>query len=117
MLDTQVTLALVSVVAPGSEPLNGHNLIKQDQERAQKLGRDMPFHEVSGEVSSAIVALAHEAHYDLIILPLPPELAAAANQPLDARSRYILQHAHCPVFLMAPPVIPHEVMDSTPSGS
>jgi nucleotide-binding universal stress UspA family protein len=117
MLDTQVILALVSVVAPGSEPLNGHNLIKQDQERAQKLGRDMPFHEVSGEVSSAIVALAHEAHYDLIILPLPPELAAAANQPLDARSRYILQHAHCPVFLMAPPVIPHEVMDSTPSGS
>jgi nucleotide-binding universal stress UspA family protein len=114
MLDPQVTLALVPVVPLGKDPLNGHSLVKQDRERARQLGRDMPIHEVNGDLASGIVQLAREGQYGLIVLPLPAELAAGGHYPLDECSRYILQHAHCPVFLAAPPVIPDEVVDTTP---
>ena len=117
MLDPKVTLALVPVVPLGKDPLNGHSLVKQDRERARQLGRDMPIYEVTEDVAGGVVQLAREGQYGLIILPLPAELASGANRPLDDRSRFILQHAHCPVFLAAPPVIPDEVVDNPPHAS
>src|SRR5207248_8652747 len=39
MLDPEVALGIVPVVPPGSDPLNGHSVVHQDQERARQLGR------------------------------------------------------------------------------
>jgi hypothetical protein len=63
-----------------------------------------------------IVKQAKEGEYDLIILPLSPESPADPVGALDDRSRYIVRHAHCRVLLAAPPVIPTEVLDTTPSA-
>jgi len=111
MLDPQVSLTLVSVVPEGQEPLNGHGLIKHDQERAQQLGRTLEVAEVTGDVGAAIVKRAQEDQFDLIILPLPTEQAAGTGAPLDGRAAYIVKHAHCRVFLAAAPEIPQEVVD------
>jgi hypothetical protein len=112
MLDPQVRLTLVPVVPAGREPLNGHGLVKQDEERARQLGRALAVEQVNGDVAVAVVKLAREGEHDLIIVPLPPDLPARPNHPLDARSAYILGHAHCPVFLAGAPIIPHEVVDT-----
>src|SRR5207253_9013172 len=46
MLDPEVALALVPVVAEGQEPLNGHGVIHQDQKRAEQLGRDLKVYNI-----------------------------------------------------------------------
>jgi nucleotide-binding universal stress UspA family protein len=111
MLDPQVLLAVVPVVSLGPEPLNGHSLVKQDEERARHLGRELQLLELKGEAGAEIVRQAREGQYDLIILPLPTEQSSGTGAPLDARSTYILRHAHCRVFLAAVPEIPQEVID------
>ncbi|HEY7311019.1 MAG TPA: APC family permease [Gemmataceae bacterium] len=117
MLDPQVVLGVVPVVPPGSEPLNGHGIVHQDEERARQLGRDLQVLQLPVTDGQAIVDRASREQYDLIILPLSDE---APNNPLgalDERSSYILRHAHCRVFLAANPVIPQEVVDKTPSSA
>jgi nucleotide-binding universal stress UspA family protein len=116
MLDPGVVLDIVSVIPGGHEPINGYSTVKQDEERARQLGRELKAHEATGDVAAAIVALAREGKYDLIVLPLPPDFAANPTWPLDERWRTIVHHAHCPVFLAALPVIPHEIVDTTPSA-
>jgi amino acid transporter len=107
MLDDQVALTFVSakVVTPGNG--NGTNFLLKDQERANQLGRGVDIKVLADDAGSEIVRLAENGKYDLIILPLPAE--APPGQGVDARSSYILRHAHCRVFLAAPPAIPQEV--------
>jgi amino acid transporter/nucleotide-binding universal stress UspA family protein len=115
MLDPEVRLGVVPVVPPGAEPLNGHGVIHQDEERAEQIGRAIQLislHEPSGP---AIVERARQDQYDLIIVPLSPEAPTDPLGTLDKRSDYIIRHAHCRVFLAAVPVIPNEVVDQTPS--
>jgi amino acid transporter len=115
MLDDKVALGLVSVVPPGSDPLNGHSVVHQDQERAKQLGRPLLVHGLKTNDAREIVELATAELYDLIILPLPAESPSDPLGRLDARGRYIVQHAHCRVLLATTPVIPTEVIDQTPS--
>jgi amino acid transporter/nucleotide-binding universal stress UspA family protein len=116
MLDPQVLLALAPVVPPGSEPLNGHSVVHQDEERARQLGRELVVLPLKVADGPEIVAKATEGEYDLIILPLSPESPADPIGTLDERTRYIVRHAHCRVLLAAVPIIPTEVLDTTPSG-
>jgi amino acid transporter len=116
MLDPQVVLALAPVVPPGSEPLNGHGVVHQDEERARQLGRELVVLPLKVADGPEIVNQAKEGEYDLIILPLSQESPADPVGALDDRSRYIVRHAHCRVLLAAPPVIPTEVLDTTPSA-
>jgi amino acid transporter/nucleotide-binding universal stress UspA family protein len=116
MLDPQVLLALAPVVPPGSEPLNGHSIVHQDEERASQLGRELIILPLKVGDGPEIVTQAKAGEYDLIILPLSQESPVDPLGNLDERSRYIVRHAHCRVLLAAPPVIPTEVVDTTPSG-
>jgi amino acid transporter/nucleotide-binding universal stress UspA family protein len=115
MLDPQVALALVPVVA-ADDPTSDHFQVQQDRERARRLRREVALLDVKGDVGPDVVRLAHEGAYDLIVVPLPADLPADPRRPLDARSAYVLRHAHCPVFLAGTPVIPHEVVDAPPPG-
>src|SRR5262249_5205081 len=117
MLDPQVALGLLPVVPAGSDPLNGHGVVHQDEERARQLGRPLHILKLTSADGPAIVERARADQYDLIILPLPPESPTDPVGRLDERSRFILRHAHCRVFLATTPGIPQEVVDSTPSVS
>jgi nucleotide-binding universal stress UspA family protein len=112
-LDPGVGLAIVPVIPEGREPLNGHSLVKHDKERAEQLHRDLRILEVQGDEAAEIVRLARENEYDLIVVPLSQDTSTAMTA-LDARTRHILQHAPCRVFLAAPLTIPQEVVDSSP---
>jgi amino acid transporter/nucleotide-binding universal stress UspA family protein len=116
MLDPGVFLGVVPVVLPGSEPLNGHGLIHQDEERARQLGRALKVIQVPDANGPAVVERAREDQYDLIILLLPAESSSNPIGSFDELTVYILRRAHCRVFLAAHPVIPQEVVDSTPSA-
>jgi amino acid transporter/nucleotide-binding universal stress UspA family protein len=106
MLDPQVSLTLVPVATPDDLPPDQAQ-IQQDQHRARRLRREVTIVPVDGDVPAGVVRLARDGHYDLIVVPLPPDLPARP-QRLDERSARILHQAHCPVFLAGTPVIPHE---------
>ncbi len=115
MLDPQVDLGIVPVVPPGSEPLNGHSVVHQDEERAEQIGRHLQVIQLADASGAAIVERARVDRYDLIVVPLSSEKPTDPCGSLDARGDYIVRHAHCRVFLAAAPVIPTEVVDRTPS--
>jgi hypothetical protein len=117
MLDPQVALGIVPVVPSSSGPLNGRGVVHQDEERARQLGRELQVISLPEPNGRAIVEQASKEQFDLIILPLSDESPNNPLGTLDDRSRYILQNAHCRVFLAAHPVIPQEVVDKTPSRS
>ncbi|MFO0927750.1 MAG: APC family permease [Gemmataceae bacterium] len=116
MLDDKVALGLVSVVPAGSDPLNGHSVVHQDEQRAEQLDRPLHLFELKTGDGPEIVELARKELYDVIVLPLPPESPSDPLGQLDARGKYIVQHAHCRVMLVTHPVIPDEVVDQTPSA-
>src|SRR5262249_9910958 len=66
MLDPQVVLSIAPVVAPGQEPLNGHNLVHQDQERAKQLGRELSVIQLTKDSGEEIVQQASTGQFDLI---------------------------------------------------
>jgi nucleotide-binding universal stress UspA family protein len=111
-LDPQVALALVPVPPP-NETSTDHAQVQHDRQRARQLGRELPLQEVQGDVGAGVVRLAREGAYDLVVVPLPADLPARPRRPLDERSAYILQHAHCPVLLAGTPVVPNEVVGSS----
>jgi nucleotide-binding universal stress UspA family protein len=113
MLDPEVILGMVRFSTnstPESQPsANGNGVLQQDQERAKQLGRKLDLHTLPGDQGRDFVRLAREGKYDLIILALSAESPAGRKQPLDERTCFILRHAHCRVFLAAPPSIPQDV--------
>jgi amino acid transporter len=113
MLDDKVALGLAPVVPPGSDPLNGHSVVHQDEERAKQLDRPLSVHALKAGDGHEIVELARAELYDLIILPLPHESPSDPLGHLDARGVYIVRNAHCRVLLATTPVIPTEVVDRT----
>jgi amino acid transporter/nucleotide-binding universal stress UspA family protein len=117
MLDPQVGLAVLPVVPAGSDPLNGHGVVHQDEERARQLGRPLQRIDLPNADGPTVVARAREGQFDLIVLALPPETPADPLGHLDERSRFIVRNAHCRVLLASTPGIPQEVVDQTPSMS
>jgi amino acid transporter/nucleotide-binding universal stress UspA family protein len=116
MLDDKVVLGLVPVVPPGSDPLNGHGTVHQDEERARQLDRPLVVHSLTAATGAEIVELAKKELYDVIVLPLPAESPSDPLGRLDERARYVVRHAHCRVLLATEPIIPDEVVDQTPSA-
>jgi nucleotide-binding universal stress UspA family protein len=115
MLDPQVALAIVPLVSASSSTPTANPFIQQDQERARHLGRQLSVLAINGEEGPDIVRLAREGQYDLIILGLPEEPPPGQKSRVDAQANYLLDHAHCRVFLAASPIIPNEVLDTRPS--
>jgi amino acid transporter len=112
MLDSQVVLALADPGhgwKNGLDSSDGSGSLLHDQERARQLGRTLVIHHVTEKPGEGIVRLAREGQYDLIILPLPSDRPTQGTPFTDPATSYILQHAHCRVFLAAPPAIPQEV--------
>jgi nucleotide-binding universal stress UspA family protein len=115
MLDADVALSILPLVAAGEATGNGMALVKQDQERAAQLGRDVYLEPPGNGSGAEIVRLAHEGQYDLIIVGLSPDGPRGPDTLMDERVNHVLRHAHCRVFLAASPAIPQEVVDTNPS--
>jgi hypothetical protein len=114
MLDPDVALGLVPLVTAAET--NGASLVRQDQERAANLGRQLQLLEAKQDSGAEIVRLAREGQFDLIILGLAHEGPGGPAALVDPRTEHVLRHAHCRVFLAAAPAIPQEVVDTSPSA-
>ncbi len=112
MLDPKVDLDLI--VAPDKQA--SIDEIQQalgfDRKRASQLGREMNVLTIGGDTAPEIVRCAREGQYNLIIASMPTRWADDTGNPTAPWLDYLLEHAHCPVFLASPPAIPTEVDDA-----
>ncbi len=115
-LDPQVVLAVAPVPPAGDQAPGAPNLLPHDQERARQLGRDVRLVSLDSSAGEEIVRVAKEGQYDLIILGLPTEPLPGQTGRVDARAQFVMDRAHCRVFLAAAPLIPREVVDTRPAG-
>jgi amino acid transporter/nucleotide-binding universal stress UspA family protein len=102
MLDPQVNLALAYAPGPDATP----TVLRTDHEKSANLGREVAIHMLPSDYGADLVQLARETETDLLILPRP-ELHGNVHA-VDGQAEYVMRHAHCPVFLAAPPPIPEE---------
>jgi hypothetical protein len=114
MLDPLVTLGIAVVPAAGLRAEEIEQSIRSDEARAKQLGRHLSISVVAGEPGHEIARMARDGHYDLIVAPLPEQFIDAISREKTPWLDYLLEHAHCPVSLTAPPAIPTEVDDSEP---
>jgi amino acid transporter/nucleotide-binding universal stress UspA family protein len=107
MLDPQVALTLVPVTAQDQAPAEP-GWVQQDLERARQLKREVEIQPLpEGDRAAAIVNLAKQSRYDLLLIGFAPPSASYEAPPVDAD--YIVRHAPCRVCLLAPPAIPQDV--------
>ncbi len=114
MLDPLVTLGIAVVPAAGLTAGEIEQAIRADEARAKQLGRQLNVSVVAGEPGHEIARMARDGHYDLIVAPLPEQFIDAISREKNPWLDYLLEHAHCPVSLTAPPAIPTEVDESEP---
>src|SRR5262249_55023785 len=79
-----------------------------DQKRAERLGRELGMCDGDDLSAEGIARQAQEGQFDLIIMPVPSEPLPRQTSRLDSRALYLLDKAHCRVFLAASPLIPQE---------
>jgi hypothetical protein len=111
MLDPQVQLALVPVGADGAAPSPRPEGPLPEQEQARRLGRDLQVLSAPEDLGEGLVRLARDGRYDLVILPVPPELPADAPLPEASWQGYLVRHAPCQVLLAVAPMAPQDVGD------
>jgi nucleotide-binding universal stress UspA family protein len=114
MLDPQVTLTLVTLPAREGTTVE-RNWLRQDLERAGQLRREVDVQELpAGDPAKAIVELAKDRAFDVVIIGLASESATDDSPKLD--TNYVVRHAPCRVFPVASLVIPQDVVEeqSTP---
>jgi hypothetical protein len=109
MIDPQVTLGIAVVPAAALTAEEIERAIRSDEARAKQLGRELSVVVVHGEPGSEIARLAREGQFDLVVAPLPEQWIDAVSREKYPWLDYLLEHAHCPVSLTAPPAIPMEV--------
>ncbi|HYT94571.1 MAG TPA: APC family permease [Gemmataceae bacterium] len=109
MLDPQVALGVVPLVNDGGTSMQAPDVIRQEEERAGKVGRELHVCPMDRAAGEGVVRAAREGEYDVIVLALPRERPAGVAWPWDTAAVYILNHAHCKVLLAAPPLVPQEV--------
>jgi nucleotide-binding universal stress UspA family protein len=113
MLDPEVVLDL-ALIGPTEGPSaeassSNHDLVRHDQERAEKLGREVRTHALADEPGAKLVQLAREGGYDLIIVAPSPDAPRDRGFACPLWTDFVVTHAHCPVFLVAPPGIPQDI--------
>ena len=114
MLDPDVPLGLVCPADTVALTGNGATPLQKDRRRAEKLGHELEVHTAGSSWAEEVVLIARQDNYDLIVLPLAGERIEGQSQPWDAARDEILRHAHCRVFLAAPPAIPRRTDEEPP---
>ncbi|HYV34218.1 MAG TPA: amino acid permease, partial [Gemmataceae bacterium] len=104
MLDPDVMLAVASLN-------NETELIRHIREQSDQLKRPVITLSLDGDAASALVKLAKDDHYDLIVVGLPQEAAADQLTRLPPWADHVIRNAHCRVFLASAPNVPTNVAD------
>src|SRR5260370_42690713 len=96
-LDPQVTLDFAQ---PDVSSQSGVQMLEHDLERARQLGREIGVQPLPADWGQAVVQLAKENGYGLVVI-----------YETDAeQAKYVRRHAPCPVFMATLPAIPTEVV-------
>src|SRR5262249_24256616 len=88
--------------------------LAQDIERAAKVGREVGIYPLRDQPGQELVQLAADNDYDLVVLDGAPRDSSTNGRAVW--HDYVREHASCAVCLLTLPLIPREVVDTTPSG-
>lgn len=103
MLDPEVVLAMVT---PSEKAPDASGSFFMVQEQARQVGREVQAFQLDeADRGPAIVKLAKDRQFDLIVLPVSDGVPGAKT-PLAAWKDYVVQNAHCRVVLALPPAVP-----------
>jgi hypothetical protein len=108
ILDANVALGVVPMLPKGATPQTP-DVIRQEQERAHKLGRELEIFPPDVEGGEEVVRAARTGEYDLIVVALPRERPADVPWPWNPAAAHFLDHAHCKVLLATQPPVPQQV--------
>jgi nucleotide-binding universal stress UspA family protein len=109
MLDPQVALDIAAAAPSEPQPLGGQPAIEQDRSLAARVGRTVEVHRLEGDYGQRVVQVARESGYDIVVLALSEEYAAESRTSQPTWISHVLNHAHCPVFLISCAPLPQEV--------
>jgi len=110
MLDPVIEFTVLRAPAGRRTVVDVDERLRRDALLAGHLKRTIRIDFTTGDA----VTIARQDSYGLIVVPL----ANSRSEPLEDWVEHILAHAHCPVALMAPPVIPRETAEPhDPRGS
>jgi amino acid transporter/nucleotide-binding universal stress UspA family protein len=104
MLDPAVKLAVVPLAVPDE-------VERHISEQSEQLRRQISILRIKGEPGWELVKLARDDGFDLIVLGLDSEGPVAQRLKLPAWADYVVQNAHCRVFLASAPNVPTEVAE------
>ncbi len=98
VLDPAVHLGLVAAPAGGPQDAAGRlQVLKTDQERLRKSGREFEIHEIAADSGAEIVRVCAEQHYELIIL----YSSATRDRQIDPVADWVDHiHAHAPCLVL-----------------
>jgi nucleotide-binding universal stress UspA family protein len=104
MLAPEVALDVVPI--PSQAPaLAARDGLREDQERAARVGRNVNLVATEAQSPPEVVRLARTGAYDLLVVVTP---TVGGD---DRLASYVRQYAPCSVFLAAHPEIPRELVD------
>ncbi len=112
MLDPAVRLDLVAVPAAEPGAADPAELVREDRERAEHVGREVQLFPADGDPGAQVIRIAAQGRYDLVIV-------LSGSQPLRAGRdgttwvENVMHHAPCPVSLLAQPEMPVELPAGT----
>ena len=108
MVDPDVVLDILALVEPERSEA-GRELIREDQEKARKLGREVGLLDPKGEWGPELVRVARENSYDLIVVALAQQETGSIDSSLTPWLSYLIQQAPCKICCVVPSVIPKQV--------
>ena len=113
-IDPNVLLDIAKLPPPPGVAASVVDLIQEDRERGKNVGREMAVYTIEGDPGPAMVALAREKRYGLILLC--PNWDRHVMTPLRLLDwmEYVRHHAPCATSILTLPAIPREVDESPP---
>lgn len=108
MLDPAVDLKIA--ILPASDAA-GANALRLIEEQTRQVDRTVALVPLDGTVGPAIIKQATDGGADIILVPVPDEVAHGASLQLPGWIQYVLQNARCRVMLVTNPVLPTELAE------
>jgi amino acid transporter len=108
-LDPEVVLRIL--VLPPDEEIASADALHAIKEQAKQVGRTVTVQALAGPRGADIVQQAKDGGFDLMILPLPDEMARGKLFALPAWIQFVLQNAPCRVLLVVNPVLPTDLVE------
>ena len=105
-IDPAVSLTVAHLPPPAGDTSTKHDFVLDDLEQARHLSREVDQLILQGEVGPGIIDAAKHEGCDLLVLLADPEGRWSDDGLAKGWTKYVVDHAPCPILLAVGPPIP-----------